>query len=133
MTDGHATVDRLLAEARAEIRRMEPRDAHEAMGRGAILIDIRAGEERESEGAVPGAWVVPRNALEWRLDPACEHRNPELARRDVSLIVMCDEGYQSSLAVATVSRFGLDVSDLAGGFQGWRAAGLPVTPPPQRP
>jgi rhodanese-related sulfurtransferase len=67
-----------------------------------------------------------RNVLEWRLDPACPHRDPELVRRDRVVIVVCDEGYQSSLAPATLRRFGLDAADVIGEFQAWRAAGLPV-------
>jgi rhodanese-related sulfurtransferase len=69
---------------------------------------------------------VQRNVLEWRLDPACPHRDPELARRDRLVIVICDEGYQSSLAAATLCRFGLRAADVIGGFQAWRAAGLPL-------
>lgn len=129
----HATVEQLLEEARASINRFSPRETTQAMERGAILIDIRPDAQREARGEVPGARLVPRNALEWRLDPACEHRDPELARRDVTLIVMCHEGYQSSLAAATLVRLGLDAGDLAGGFEAWRAAGLPVTSRPRRP
>ena len=70
---------------------------------------------------------MPRNVLEWRLDPACEHRDPELARRDARVVLICDEGYQSSLAAATLTRFGLDATDVVGGFQAWRAAGLAVS------
>ena len=77
---------------------------------------------------LPGARVVPRNVLEWRLDPSCEHRDPELARRDARVIVVCDEGYQSSLAAATLRRFGLDATDVIGGVQAWREAGLPTSP-----
>jgi rhodanese-related sulfurtransferase len=75
---------------------------------------------------IPSAEFVTRNVLEWRLDPASEHHNPALARRGCLVIVICNEGYQSSLAAATVRRFGVDATDVVGGFQAWRDAGLPV-------
>src|SRR3954454_18026962 len=127
------TVEQLLDEARSRIRRFNPSDARAALGSGAILIDIRPDAQRVADGEVPGARVILRNALEWRLDPASEHRDPEAARRDVPIIVMCDEGYQSSLAAATLRRLGLDARDLAGGFQAWRSARFPFTRQPQRP
>lgn len=120
------TVEDLLEEARARIPRWSPQAADRARGQGALLIDIR-DERHRAMGGVPDAHVVPRNALEWRLDPACEHRDAKLARRDVPLILMCQEGYQSSLAAATLRRLGLDAGDLVGGFQAWVEAGLPVT------
>jgi rhodanese-related sulfurtransferase len=72
--------------------------------------------------------VIPRNVLEWRLDPACTDCDPTLAQRGRRVILICDEGYQSSLAAATLKRFGLDATDVIGGAQGWRAAGLPLEP-----
>jgi rhodanese-related sulfurtransferase len=120
------TVEDLLHEARARLERLDPVQAKVAMAEGAILIDIRSESERTRDGRVPGARFLPRNTLEWRLDPASEHRDPEAARRDVLLILMCDEGFQSSLAAATLRRFGLRAADLIGGFQAWRSAGLPV-------
>jgi rhodanese-related sulfurtransferase len=120
------TVEDLLHEARARLERLDPVQAKVAMAEGAILIDIRSEPQRSRDGRVPGARFLPRNVLEWRLDPASEHRDPEAARRDVLLILMCDEGFQSSLAAATLRRFGLRVADLIGGFQAWRSAGLPV-------
>jgi rhodanese-related sulfurtransferase len=98
------------------------------MAAGAPLIDIRSDAQRRAGGVVPGALVVERNVLEWRCDPTCAARDPRIdpAR---ALIVMCNEGYQSSLAAATLRRLGLDgATDLVGGFQAWRAAGLPVGP-----
>ena len=120
------TVEDLLHEARARLERLDPVQAKLAMAEGAILIDIRSESQRSRDGRVPGARFLPRNTLEWRLDPASEHRDPEAARRDVLLILMCDGGFQSSLAAATLRRFGLRVADLIGGFQAWRSAGLPV-------
>jgi rhodanese-related sulfurtransferase len=92
-------------------------------------VDIRSDSQRARDGEVPGAAFVPRNVLEWRCDPASPHRDPDLARRDRTVIVICDEGYQSSLAAANLRRFGLDATDVVGGFQAWRAAGLPVERP----
>jgi rhodanese-related sulfurtransferase len=121
------TVDDLLEEARAGLTRLSPAAARAAAARGdAVLLDIRPESQRARDGLVPDARTVERNALEWRLDPACAHRDPQLARRDVTLVLICDEGYQSSLAAATLRRLGLDATDLEGGFQAWRHAGLPV-------
>jgi len=120
------TVDQLVDEARFGLRRLSPREAHQAVRSGAALIDIRSDLQRRVDGEVAGAVHVPRNVLEWRLDPACLHRDPELARRDRLVIILCDEGYQSSLAAATLRRFGLDATDVIGGFQAWRSAGLPL-------
>jgi rhodanese-related sulfurtransferase len=119
-------VDELLSDARARLERLEPAAALAESERGAHLVDIRAEGQRGADGVVPGARFVARNVLEWRLDPASEHRDPELARRDARVIVFCDEGYQSSLAAATLRDFGLDATDVVGGFQAWREAGLPV-------
>jgi rhodanese-related sulfurtransferase len=122
----HATVDQLLDEARRQLLRLSPVEADAAARAGAMLIDIRSESQRACDGAIPGARVVARNVLEWRLDPASPHRDSACARRDVRLILVCDEGYQSSLAAATLKRFGLDATDVIGGFQAWRTAGLPV-------
>jgi rhodanese-related sulfurtransferase len=122
------TVEELLAEARADIDRLSPAEAHEATQNGDLLIDIRPAEQRHRDGLVPGADIVERNVLEWRLDPDGEHRNPDLARRDRRIILICDEGYQSSLAAATLRRFGLDSCDVIHGVQGWMAADLPLEP-----
>ena len=85
--------------------------------------------QRWADGIIPGAHVVARNVLEWRLDPACPHRDPALSRSDCLVVLICDEGFQSSLAAATVQRFGSrPVTDVIGGFRAWRAAGLPVQP-----
>jgi rhodanese-related sulfurtransferase len=120
------TVDELLAEARAGLVRLSPEDAVRACEKGAVLVDIRSDSQRARDGEIPGAAFVPRNVLEWRLDPSSPHRDPELARRGRTVIVFCNEGYQSSLAAANLRRFGLDATDVAGGFEAWRAAGLAV-------
>ena len=120
-------VGELLSEARAELARISPAEASAAAQAGAALVDIRSEKQISADGAIPGAVHVPRNVLEWRLDPECEHRDPLLARRDRRVVIICHEGFQSSLAAATLVRFGLDATDVVGGFQAWRAAGLPVT------
>jgi rhodanese-related sulfurtransferase len=122
------TVEELLAEAAAEIDRLPPAEAHQAARQGDLLIDIRPLEQRQRDGLVPGATVVDRNVLEWRLDPEGEYRNPGLAHRDRRIILICDEGYQSVLAAATLRRFGLDSCDVIDGVEGWMAAGLPLEP-----
>jgi rhodanese-related sulfurtransferase len=122
------TVEELLAEAATEIDRLAPAEAAEATARGDLLIDIRPEEQRRRDGLVPGAIAIDRNVLEWRLDPEGEHRDPDVARRDRRIILICDEGYQSVLAASTLRRFGLDSCDVIGGVQGWMAAGLPLEP-----
>jgi len=121
------TVEELLAQARRELARLPPPAALEAVGEGAFLVDIRSDSQRASDGTIPGASYVPRNVLEWRLDPASEHRDPALARHDRQVILICNEGYQSSLAAANLRRLGLNATDVIGGFQSWLASGLPVT------
>lgn len=122
------TIDRVLDAARAGIERLTPGETLAAMDQGAALIDIRPSEQRRRDGLLPGAWTIDRNVLEWRLDPAGEYHVPELARRDLWLILICDEGYQSSLAAATLCRFGLDAADVIGGVQLWRAEGRRLDP-----
>ena len=129
MYERHTTIDRLLDESRRQLDRLSPHEAHAAAGERALLIDIRSDAQRARDGTLPEARVIARNVLEWRLDPAASHRDPALARRDVVVILICDEGYQSSLAAATLKRFGLDATDVIGGFQAWKTAGLPVAPP----
>jgi rhodanese-related sulfurtransferase len=120
------SVAQLLAHARAGLKRLTPEQAHAAMDAGALLVDIRSDSQRARDGVIPGGRFVPRNLLEWRLDPSCPHRDPELARREEQIVLLCDEGYQSSLAAATVRSFGVSATDVIGGFRAWRAAGLPV-------
>jgi rhodanese-related sulfurtransferase len=126
------TVEQMLAAARAALSRLTPYEAHAAMREGAVLIDIRSESQRARDGVLPGARFVSRNVLEWRMDPACPHRDPTLARTDATVVLFCDEGYQSSLAAASLQRLGLrGATDMAGGFRAWRAAGLPVQPGPR--
>jgi rhodanese-related sulfurtransferase len=121
------TVDELLQAVRGRLERLDPYEAHEAVGRGAVLVDIRPQLNRELEGELPGALVVERNVLEWRFDPRSPDRLPQ-AVADVRLILVCNEGYASSLAAASLHELGVrHATDLIGGFRAWRAAGLPVT------
>ena len=120
------TIDDLLAQARQRLERIEPDDVPGALDAGALLVDIRPVSQREADGEVPGALVVDRNVLEWRLDPASAHRLAE-AEPQRRVIVLCNEGYASSLAAATLQDLGLtDATDVVGGFQEWRRRGLPV-------
>jgi rhodanese-related sulfurtransferase len=124
------TADELLAEARRGLDRLDPAEAASAISAGAVLVDIRSELQRERDGVVPGAVFFPRNVLEWRCDPASAARDERVCDPTRQLIVMCDEGYQSSLAAANLKRLGFErAADLAGGFQAWRAAGLSVSPP----
>lgn len=123
------SIDEILAEARRRLRRLNPRQAHAAMAAGALLVDIRPQAQRRDEGAVPGAVLVERNVLEWRFDPRSEARLPEATGYDLRVIVMCSQGYTSSLAAAALQDLGLyRATDLDGGFQAWEQAGLPVQP-----
>jgi rhodanese-related sulfurtransferase len=124
-----ASIDSLLAGARRGLARLTPVEAAAAMQRGALLIDTRPVEQRRRDGEIFGAVVIDRNVLEWRLDPTSPDRSPELSNRqnDRLLIIMCNEGYSSSLAASTLQRLGLrKVTDVIGGFQSWVASGLPV-------
>jgi rhodanese-related sulfurtransferase len=124
-----SAVDELLERARARLARLDPAAARAAIDAGAVLVDIRAESQRERDGVVPGSVFVARNVLEWRCDPGGAHRDARVADPDRTVIVMCDEGFQSSLAAATLHSLGHPrATDLAGGFQAWRAAGLPVAP-----
>jgi rhodanese-related sulfurtransferase len=124
---GARTVDELLADARARIARVTPHEAAVRVAHGAVLVDIRPAAQRAREGEVPGALVVERNVLEWRLDPASPHRLPGAGDYERRIVVVCDEGYASSLAAASLRQLGLHrATDLVGGFQAWKAAGLPV-------
>jgi rhodanese-related sulfurtransferase len=121
------TIDDLLAQARARLARLDPGEAQAAITDGAQLIDVRSDSQRARDGVVPGSIHFPRNVLEWRVDPASGHADPRVARLDAHLILMCAEGYQSSLAASTLQELGFArATDLAGGFEAWREAGLPV-------
>jgi rhodanese-related sulfurtransferase len=121
------SIDDILAQARQRLRRLGPAETYEAVGRGAVLVDIRTQAQRAEQGVVPGALHVERNVLEWRFDPQSAARLPEATGYDVTVIVMCVEGYTSSLAAVSLQDLGLaNATDLDGGFRAWESAGLPV-------
>ena len=130
----HKTADQLLRDARERLHRLEPREAIEAVEAGALLVDIRLLEERLAQGAIPGALVISRNHLEWRLDPTCDAHIPEATSYERQIILFCVEGYTSSLAAAALQDMGFaDATDLDGGFMAWAKAGLPVQSPISMP
>jgi rhodanese-related sulfurtransferase len=119
-------VDHLLADCRAELDRVTPHVAARMQQQGALIIDIRPQSDRLAEGEIPGALTVERIVLEWRLDPAGAHRLDGL-RPEQQVVLVCNEGYASSLAAVQARRLGLaHATDLEGGFRAWKAAGLPV-------
>jgi rhodanese-related sulfurtransferase len=124
------TIDDLLAEARAGLpHRPSPVEALAAQARGALLVDIRGDDQRRAGGLIPGAVVLARNVLEWRCDPASPWRDASIRGLEQVIIVVCQEGFQSSLAAVALQRLGLrHATDLDGGFAAWREAGLPVVP-----
>jgi rhodanese-related sulfurtransferase len=122
-------IDEQLERARGRLRRLTPQQAHAAVREGAVIVDTRPLDQRREQGVVPAAVVVGRNVLEWRADQTSGHGDAALAGR--RLIVMCAEGYSSSLAAASLQDAGLpDATDMIGGFLAWQAAGLPVEPSP---
>ena len=125
---GARSIAELLSEARARLNRLGPAAVHEAMGRGAVLIDIRPAAQRAEFGEIPGAIIIERNVLEWRLDPRSDARLDFAGRYDLEVIITCQEGYTSSLAAAALLDLGLHkATDLDGGFAAWQAYGLPTT------
>lgn len=127
---GSRGIDQILAGARARLRRLSPAETHAAMDDGAVLIDIRPAAQRAEFGEIPGAVIIERNVLEWRLDPRSAARLPFAGDYGLPVIVICQEGYTSSLAAAALQDLGLHrATDLDGGFAAWQATGLPTTAP----
>ncbi len=128
-------LEELLAAARSRISRLEPREAFEAAQQGALIVDVRSHDTRRRDGIVPGSVHIPRTVLEWRVAPDNAHRNPHLGLPERRLVLLCDHGYSTVLAAATLVDLGLtSTGDVIGGFAAWRDAGLPVReapPPPQ--
>lgn len=118
-------VDHLFEEASRRIRRYLPAEAFEAARHGALIVDIRSGDARRANGVIPGAVHVPRTVLEWRV-ASVEWKNPAL--EGARLILVCDHGYSSVLAAATLVELGCDCGDIVGGLDAWVAAGLPTKP-----
>ena len=122
-------VGAILGAARQRLHRLGPAEALQAIRAGALLVDIRPQAQRAAEGLVPWALPVERNVLEWRFDPGSEARLPQATGYHQHVIVMCSQGYASSLAAASLQDIGLvNATDLAGGFLAWAAAGLPSRP-----
>jgi rhodanese-related sulfurtransferase/quercetin dioxygenase-like cupin family protein len=121
------SIDALLGDARTRLQRLLPEQARLAAAGGALLVDIRPEANRRLEGHLPGAIVVDRNVLEWRLDPASPDRLPQITDHDVRIVLVCNEGYASSLAAGVLQDLGLvGATDLDGGFRAWKRAGLPT-------
>jgi rhodanese-related sulfurtransferase len=132
VSEGRRTLDELLAEARAKIGRLTPAEALAAVDGGGLIVDIRAADARERNGIVPGSIHVPRTVFEWRLEPGGAWRNPHVGSADRRLVVLCEHGYSSSFAAAILIEFGYrEAAEVAGGFEAWVAAGLPVAPAPR--
>jgi rhodanese-related sulfurtransferase len=117
------TVDELLQQARARLpERVRAEQLAAVMADGALVVDTRSEAQRRRDGDLPGAVVIERNVLEWRLDPASAHRLTDAGEADRQIVIVCDEGYASSLAAATLQDLGLrNVTDLDGGYQAWRS------------
>ena len=114
------SIDEILAAARARLDRIEPAQLEQARVDGALIVDIRPIEQRHRDGVLPGAVVIDRNTLEWRLDPACAHHITDVTGYEITIVVVCNEGYSSSLAAALLQDLGLfRATDLVGGFQAW--------------
>jgi rhodanese-related sulfurtransferase len=125
---GTRTIDELLTQVRSRIDRVQPGEVAARVAAGALLVDTRPVEQRERDGEVPGAVVIDRNVLEWRLDPASPHRIPEVTGYDLDVIVLCNQGYSSSLVADTLRALGLHRAvDVVGGFEAWAALGMPIT------
>lgn len=120
------SVEALVEDARARIERLDPTEARERQRRGAHLVDIRPAWQREQDGEIPGAVIVERNHLEWRLHPG-SGASLAIADRVEQWIVVCTEGYTSSLAAASLCSLGIAAADIEGGLRAWATAGLPVS------
>ena len=129
-----SATDRILADARGRIARYEPRVAEERARNGSVIVDLRSHDERARDGVIPGSVHVPRSVLEWRVDPGSGYSNPVVADEETELILVCQEGYSSSLAAASLAELGHGrVGDLVGGFVAWRASGLETIAAPSPP
>lgn len=121
------TIDDLLEAARARLDRLDPNAARDAAASGGLIVDTRCAEARHASGVIPGSVHVPLSVLYWRLDRASGHADERLADRDRQFILVCSDGYSSSLAAATLRDLGFSrATDLVGGFNGWVAADMPV-------
>lgn len=121
-------IDAILEDARAKLTRMPADEVPAALARGALLVDIRPAAQRAREGEVDGAFrplVIERNVLEWRCDPTSDARIPEAVGDDVEWVVLCSEGYTSSLAAASLKDLGLyRATDVVGGYHALKKVSL---------
>jgi rhodanese-related sulfurtransferase len=116
------SIAKILAEARQSLLRVTPEQLSGELENGTLVVDIRPVEQRQRDGDLPGAIVIDRNVLEWRLDPSSEHRIPQVTGYDIRIVVVCNEGYSSSLAAAVLQKLGLHQAvDMIGGYQAWLA------------
>src|SRR5260370_6420839 len=121
------TIDQVLEKARRRLVRVEPEQAAVELARGALLVDTRTSAQRAQQGEIPGAIVIDRTVLEWRLDPTSSSCLEQVTDHQIKVIVVCAEGYSSSLAAASLQDIGLvNATDVIGGFLAWKAAGLPI-------
>lgn len=127
---GRVTIHDLLDEARKRLLRLTPQEAHRAMNDGGLLVDTRSDDERREQGIIPGVRHFPLSLLEWHIDPASGYGDPDIGL-DSWIILVCAEGYSSSLAAARLQSLGFErATDVIGGFEAWRAEGLPIEGPP---
>jgi rhodanese-related sulfurtransferase len=123
-------IEDLLEEARSGLVRLDVHESLAAAQNGGLIVDIRSEQDRARHGVVPGSHFVARNVLEWRFDSARDYCDPEMIAVTGPLVLMCAEGYQSSLAAAALQRMGVaNATDMIGGFDAWRTEGFPVLPP----
>jgi rhodanese-related sulfurtransferase len=128
---GGGGIQDLLAKSQAGVRRWTPRETFDAVARGLLLVDTRTPDQRREQGELPGALVVDRTVLEWRLDPRSDARIPEATGYDLQVVLACRQGYSSSLAAASLRQLGLWLAtDMIGGVEAWLAAGLPLATGP---
>ena len=128
-----SSVDQLVERARATFSRVRAYEAATLHADGGLLVDIRPAAQRDEFGEIPGALVIERNVLEWRLDPTSPHRHSAVTGPDQYVVVICQAGYASSLAAASLRQLGLtNATDLIGGFEAWAQAGLPTVSSPAR-
>jgi rhodanese-related sulfurtransferase len=126
---GARTIEEILEAARARLSRVTPREAFRDVADGGVLVDIRPAAQRADQGEIPGSTVIERNHLEWRLDPSCDARLPWVTGYDHRIIVLCVDGYTSSLAAASLQDLGLSrATDMTGGYRAWTTEGLPTAP-----
>jgi rhodanese-related sulfurtransferase len=122
-------IDRALYQARRRLSRITAEKAAAELAEGALLVDTRTESQRARDGSIPGALVVDRTVLEWRLDPTSPHSIPQIRNQDTRVILICAEGFSSSLAAVSLKNLGLhNVTDVIGGFSSWKAADLPIVP-----